>query len=305
MVDKSLLRRRDEPDGVPRFWMLETIREYALERLTSLGEVHAAAAQHAGYFLELAEQAERRLHAHGESTWLVRLEAEHDNLRAAFDFYAVYEPSTRPAHGQCARTLLGRPRAPLRGARTPRPRARAGAGNGPVVAKATLWAARIATLQGDVAAAEPLYQAALRLARDAHDAHVEAIALSSLGMLANARGDATRGVELTEQAVSVAREGHDDWILASALSNLGTIKAWSQADGGRALFQEALSCFAASVTQGHRARCGQPPELALARRARDRPVAHRRDAKHARRIDYRMMTGIALCFEALLAIATG
>ena len=307
LVDKSLLRRRDEPDGVPRFWLLETIREYALERLTSNGEAHAAATQHAGYFLELAEQAERRFHTDAESTLLARLETEHDNLRAAFDFYAVHEPSRAlrmasalghfwDVHGHLSegRERLDRALA-------------ADAGHGPVAAKATLWAARMATLQGDVRAAEPLYRAALRLARDAHNAHVEALALSSLGMFANARGDAARGVELTEQGVCVAREAHDDWILASTLSNLGTIKAWQQDDGGRALFREALELFRRiGDSRGTALVAANLTELALSRGELETAqslIDETRSSAH--RIDYRMMTGIALCFEALLAMQRG
>jgi predicted ATPase len=52
LVDKSLLRRRDDPDGQPRFWMLETVREYASEALARKGEADAVGSQHAAYFLE-------------------------------------------------------------------------------------------------------------------------------------------------------------------------------------------------------------------------------------------------------------
>jgi predicted ATPase len=61
LVDKSLLRQEADPDGEPRFTMLETIREYALERIDMCGEAGALQRQHAAYFLELAERAEPEL----------------------------------------------------------------------------------------------------------------------------------------------------------------------------------------------------------------------------------------------------
>ncbi len=82
LVDKSLLRRTGD-----RFWMLETIREFAAERLESSGEAYEVGRLHAEHFLELAVQAEPELRG-GERTgeWVERLEAEQDNIRAALDW---------------------------------------------------------------------------------------------------------------------------------------------------------------------------------------------------------------------------
>jgi predicted ATPase len=79
LVDKSLLRHTDE-----RFWMLETIREYALERLEESGEGASVRRSHAGHFLALAQEAEPHLRQES-SEWLERLVPEHDNVRAALD----------------------------------------------------------------------------------------------------------------------------------------------------------------------------------------------------------------------------
>jgi predicted ATPase len=83
LVEKSLLRQTEDPDGEPRFTMLETIREYALERLEASGEVEVLRRQHATYCLVLAETAEPELHRAEQLRWLQRLEQELDNLRAA------------------------------------------------------------------------------------------------------------------------------------------------------------------------------------------------------------------------------
>ncbi|HEY6407500.1 MAG TPA: adenylate/guanylate cyclase domain-containing protein, partial [Ktedonobacteraceae bacterium] len=86
LVDKSLLKRLEqtgEGSEEPRLLMLETIREYGLEALTTSGEEQAARQAHADYFLLLAEEAEPALKGPLLVEWLERLEQEHDNLRAA------------------------------------------------------------------------------------------------------------------------------------------------------------------------------------------------------------------------------
>ncbi len=87
LIDKSLLRRTGN-----RYWMLETIREYAAERLRERGEAESVEARHFRYFLELAEQAyaERNV---SSTSWIPVLEAEHDNLRAALDRAREHGPA--------------------------------------------------------------------------------------------------------------------------------------------------------------------------------------------------------------------
>ncbi|MBO3748928.1 winged helix-turn-helix domain-containing protein [Streptosporangiaceae bacterium NEAU-GS5] len=79
LVDKSLVQVVDGP----RYRMLETIREYGLTRLAESGELEAARAAHAAYFLELAETAEPHLRTRDQLEWIARLSAEHDNLLGA------------------------------------------------------------------------------------------------------------------------------------------------------------------------------------------------------------------------------
>jgi len=76
----------EEEDPEPAFGMLETIRAYAHERLVRAGELAAARQAHAHYFLALAERAAAELQGSGQRTWLLQLEREHDNLRAALNW---------------------------------------------------------------------------------------------------------------------------------------------------------------------------------------------------------------------------
>jgi non-specific serine/threonine protein kinase len=91
LVEQSLLRRvTGEPS--PRFTMLEVIREFAVERLSEMPEAHEIGARHSAEFLAMAEQAERELRGPLEKSWLERLELEHNNLRAAMDWYRDRTP---------------------------------------------------------------------------------------------------------------------------------------------------------------------------------------------------------------------
>ncbi len=100
LAEKSLVLpgRQDEDDDDPEpvFSMLETVREYAREQLTRLGELPDARARHAHYFLALAERADPQLRGRDQHAWYLRLEREHDNLQAALRW---------PGSGGCAATM--------------------------------------------------------------------------------------------------------------------------------------------------------------------------------------------------------
>ena len=205
LVDKSLLRHTDE-----RFSMLETIREFATERLEASGEAEELRSRHAEHFLALAEEAEPSLFA--ESTeWLDRLEQEHDNLRAALDRLeasgeneralrlagAVSRFWYRRGHlaegGRYLENLLaadGRPTA-----------ARAKALNG---------AARLALHTMDVATVRVRAEEALALHRALADAWGTADSRYLLGAVVAEEGDFARAQQLFEESVGAFRELGDE-----------------------------------------------------------------------------------------------
>ena len=104
LVDQSLVRL-DEGAAEPRFAMLETIREYAVEMLAERGESEAIADRHAAAMLALALTAAPELMGATQREWLDRLERDHDNMRAALD-RAVAKPD--PALGAQLATALWR-----------------------------------------------------------------------------------------------------------------------------------------------------------------------------------------------------
>jgi len=86
LVGKSLVLSDQQTGQETRFRMLETIREYAQEKLIEAGEAEAARGRHLAFYLALAETAEPRLKHHDQLAWLNWLERENDNLRAAMSW---------------------------------------------------------------------------------------------------------------------------------------------------------------------------------------------------------------------------
>ena len=86
LVGKSLLKQEEGSGGEPRFVMLETVHEYAREKLKESGWAEEMQRLHAAYFLAMAEEAEPELRGPREQEWMDRLEAEHDNLRVALSW---------------------------------------------------------------------------------------------------------------------------------------------------------------------------------------------------------------------------
>jgi predicted ATPase/class 3 adenylate cyclase len=235
LSEHSLLRPVAGAEGEPRFVMLETIREYGLERLEEGGEAETARLAHTEFFLALVEEAEPRLTSPEQLLWLERLEAEHDNLRAALGWALAGD-------AQVALRLAGGLawfwyfRGYLREGRAWLDRTLAASGDpGPRHAVAFAAAGRLARHLGDYRGAIALLERSLELARSFQDRRVEALALHELGALAGlAEGDAAREVALTEASLALWRELGDSWGTARTLNNLG-YEAYLQGDLARAV----------------------------------------------------------------------
>ena len=233
LVDKSLLRADAGRDEEPRFAMLETIRELALERLAADSEADAVRRRHAEYFVELATNAEDELRGPEQGRWLHQLELEHDNFRAAMSWSLG---GADPSLGLALAAVLGQfwyPHGDLSEGRRWLALAleRAPGVASEPRAKVLDWAGYFAAEQGDDAAG--LLEESRRCARDAGALAIEALATSHLAaFMPSDRRDET--VPLGEEGVVLARASGSRWILATALNILG--EAFREiGDGPRAL----------------------------------------------------------------------
>jgi predicted ATPase/transcriptional regulator with XRE-family HTH domain len=249
LVDQSLLRV-EEPfvHGTveARFAMLETIREYALERLEASDETEAIQQAHAAFYLVFAEQAEPELTGPAQAEWLTRLGVEHDNLRAAL---AWSLGGGETATGLCLAGTLGRfwrmhghPREGL--SWLERALALSDDDASAARAKALEEAGRLSHDRGDPDQTEALLAAALAIWRELDDRRGEARSLDELGNVAHDRGDFGRAVTLHEQALGLAREIGDRRGAGRALNNLAMVALYQQDDErAQHLYNEALSAL--------------------------------------------------------------
>lgn len=185
LVDHSAVRPTETGNGEPRFTMLETIREYAVERLASSGDLDELRLRHAERFRDLAEEAEPQLTRQDRVAWLVRLEQDVDNLRAALDWAEA----------------TGNVETGLRTA-------------------AAIW--RFWQQRGRLSEGRDRLERLLAMPSPTRD-HVRARALGAIGGIAYWQNDSPLTRASYEQAVDIARAVGDPSLLARALSNLSFI----------------------------------------------------------------------------------
>jgi predicted ATPase/DNA-binding SARP family transcriptional activator len=246
LVDKSLLQKGEQEDGEPRFTMLETIREYAWERLDDSGEAAATRGRHLDFFLRFAEEAEPEIQSGAEQkAWLDRLEVEHDNLRAALarsEAQGEGEAGLRlgGALGEfwVMRGHLGEGRERLAELlKLPGMEARTAAR-----AKVFHYAGRLAHGQGDCAAARALFEGRLAISRERGDKDGIAGSLHRLGGLAHAQGDYAAARLCYEEALAISRELGDKGRTAWSLYGLGhVVRAQGEYGAARTLLEEGLA----------------------------------------------------------------
>jgi len=213
LVEKSLVRQTNE-----RFWMLETIREFAGEQLARAGEYGSTAAAHAEYFAAFAELAESHFGTSNEPAWIKLLAREHDNLRAAL---AYSERSARQLRLASALSRFWEQQGHYSEARRWLRAALAQREGAPPmhVAGVLLSAGLLARIQGDFDEAEQLTNESIAVAQGAGLRLLEARAVGTLGNIALARRDLQRGAELLAQTEALLRELGDERRLAITISN--------------------------------------------------------------------------------------
>jgi predicted ATPase/class 3 adenylate cyclase len=247
LADQSLIRRLPDFDE-PRLLMLQVIREYGLAKLEESGEADIIRGRHAAAYQALAEAAAPRLFGAEQKQWLDRLELDHDNFRAAFD-WAV-------ARGEAERALslgatfwrfwqmrghLGEGRARLEQVLTMPAAATRTSERG----SALEAAGGIAYWQGDMPAAQTYYDEALEIARAHGDKRTIANALYNASFPANvANLDTKRAGAVLEEALPVFRELGDEAGVSNVLWALGqTYQHLDEAELARDTIDQAITLF--------------------------------------------------------------
>jgi predicted ATPase len=242
LLDKSLLRRsqRDET----WFFMLETIRELALERL---GEDEDVRRRHAERMLELAQESSVGLKGPEQLEWSRRMDAQLDNLRAALAWTLGADRELALALADAAyycRYARGLWREALQSLESAI--AAAGTAADPIVrARAVVEAGWIALNLDEYDHARLRMDEAYELARATGDPGVTAFMLCSrVFLVAWADGDLEEAWRLAEESIAIARESGDRWLLAECLNN-ATVPKLSDPVAALALLEESLEIYRA------------------------------------------------------------
>ena len=222
LVDKSLLRQTSAADGESRFSMLETVRAYALDRLSATEERIATQRRHLLLFLALAEAAESQIQGPDQAAWLDHLAREHDNLRAALQ-WALNNQETDAALRLAA--ALGEfwwPRGYVKEGQRWLTKALEH-GNEPTAAraKALYRAGELACAERDVPQAIALLEEGLALYRELGDRWGEARVLRGLGNVQTLCGNAEQVQAFYHQSMALFREIDDTWGIAWMLLEIG------------------------------------------------------------------------------------
>jgi predicted ATPase/class 3 adenylate cyclase len=261
LVDNSLLHQpAGSTEGEARFVMLETVREYALERMGASAEAEPLRRRHAAYFLRLVEQAESEWRGIRQAEWLARLELEHDNLRAALGWSLLQADDDGETGLRMAAALsqFWRTRAHLSDGRSwLEATLRKSVNAAPALrAKALSAAGTVAYGEGDYERSSRLHEAALALYREAGDTLGIAAALNNVGTQAVNQGDRERATVFLEESKRLAQELGDTWLVADALVGLGEVARLAGDD------QQAAACNQEALELGRE--LGDSGECAIA-----------------------------------------
>ncbi len=245
LVDKSLVVVEHQRGGESRYRYLETVRQYALERLLEAGESEAVRDRHIGFYCALAERAEPHLRGRDQGDWLRRLSAEHENVLAALAWREPPEGEPELAmrlggaawrywlvagHYGLGRRLLGE-LLKIEGVGTPEMRA-----------KIMYGSSLLSFSQGDLDGASKDIEACLVIYRAASNDERVAACLGMLANIANQRGDFDEASRRYEEALAISERVGNRHGAAVHLNNLGAV-AWRRHDleKARSLFDQAAN----------------------------------------------------------------
>ncbi len=251
LVAKSLLRQTESGAGEPRFWMLETIRDFGLERLAASGDLDMLRRRHADYYIAFAEEGEQALVGTNLYEWFDLIEAEHDNLQAVLEWSIERGGSEDGlrlvaalwhfwhAHGYVSEGTRWAEET-IRSAGPPQ--------SDLVWVRILIGAGFLTWAYGPHWLARRLIEQAIAIARQLEATEYLAYGLSLLGALL-ATGSDFAGEEETrrkslEEGLALNRQLGDKWAAAVSIMITGiAANVQGEYDQGRALCEEALAIF--------------------------------------------------------------
>jgi predicted ATPase/DNA-binding SARP family transcriptional activator len=306
LADKSLVRLAGD-DGGSRFWMLRTMREYAVERLAASGEEDDVRRRHLEHYLALVEVAEDELGGPKLEQWAEVLELEHDNLRAAIRF-ALGAGKGEAALRMCSALrrfwefhgYLDEGRRATEAALEAAPDAPA-----LVRAKASNSAGVLAGEQGDFDASRRFLELSLQFSRESGDDERIAAAVTNLGNLALYRGDHKEARRLYEEAIDVAERVGYSRAAATSRENLGLVElALGEVANALRIFEETIAeARESGATHDLSTRLRTLARVLLEQGETDRPRELLAESLQlARRL--KEPRGLADSLEAIAALAT-
>ena len=249
LLDNSLVRRT-QAVAAPRYAMLETVREYALERLHAEGNRNVELERMAKYMISFAARAEPELAGPDQVKWLETLEAEHDNLRVVLQWCRncgrgelELELATSLGRFWYVRGHLDEGRRALEGALS-----RAGdAASAAMAAKGLRMASAVAVIQGDYSGAHALAEHGLRLYREANDPLGVVRSLSNIGAILLGQDKLDRAIVALDESVALSRGVPDHRLRAMALNNRGDVAlTMGHYETAIPLFEESLGLLRAA-----------------------------------------------------------
>jgi non-specific serine/threonine protein kinase len=255
LADKSLVIV-EERDGASRYRMLETIRQYALEKLAEADEVEWTRNRHLDFFLHLAEEARPNLNGPDPLKWLRRLDVEHDNLRFAVRTAQEHKATAKglrlvSALGKFwqARGFLSEGRALA--ALFLAPSDGMDSSTKLIRIQVLIQTGWFAVLQNDYAMGDSLLNESIALCQELGDETGVAQALVFLGFVAFNQGNTTLAHSRIDKAVALLTPQGDKRTLASAFNFLGMVfREEGDYGAARALMEEALGLRRALEEKG-------------------------------------------------------
>ena len=225
LVEKSLLRHREDGDGESRFWLLELIRQYTTEIAEADGVATAASDDHARYYYALTENARPHLTTARQGEWLDCLERDNANLRAALE-RLTEQRSDRALRMASTLTWFWEMRGYQAEARRRLSEVLARAPvDSPGRADALHCAGWMAWKESDPEAAQSLLRESLSLLGDEADPRLSVEVHTHLAIIAEMLRENHEAIRLHEKAIAIARSAGDRWGLGVALNNYALLRA--------------------------------------------------------------------------------